>query len=111
MGGGDLEDGAGERAEVQNGRVLRARKRAFKDSNRRDILSNHPANQTFFNFACAASVGFTDIIPDAVTECGFNIFGSNKVLDTGFTPPFDFIPIVAGLSMIFGGSSTLYARL
>jgi hypothetical protein len=90
---------------VQNTRILEARKRASQDSNLRDILQNHPSNQSFFHFACAASIGFTDLAP---TECGFNIFGSGQVLTTGFGGAFEEIPIVSGLALLFGGSTTLY---
>ena len=98
-------DGPGRKSEVQNTRILEARKRASQDSNLRDILKNQPANQSFFHFACAASIGFTDLAP---TECGFNIFGSGEVLTTGFGGAFEEIPIVSGLALLFGGSTTLY---
>jgi hypothetical protein len=98
-------DGPGRKSEVQNTRILEARKRASQDSNLRDILTNHPSNQSFFHFACAASIGFTDLAP---TECGFSIFGSGNVLTTGFGGAFEEIPIVTGLALLLGGSSTLY---
>jgi hypothetical protein len=71
------------------------------------ILEQHYANQTLYNLGCAGSIGFTDLIPSVATECGFNIFGSKQVIETG-SSSLPYVPVVLGISAIVGGSATLF---
>jgi hypothetical protein len=73
----------------------------------KQIIEQHYANQTLYNLACAASIGFTDVIPAVATECGFNIFGSKQQIETG-NSSLPFVPVVLGVSAITGGASTLF---
>jgi hypothetical protein len=93
---------------IQNSRILAVKNLNQRSNVAENLLYQHPANQTLFALACAAATGFTDFIPEVASECGFNIFGSGQVFATGAAPPFDFIPVVAGISMIVGGSASLF---
>ena len=93
---------------VPQTRVLEQKDQNSTKKFQQQILEKHYGNQTLYNLACAGTIGFTDVIPAVVTECGFNIFGSNQNIETGNTQ-LPFVPVVLGISAITGGSATLFS--
>ena len=91
-----------------DGRIPNARSRFLQKDNNQQIIEKHYANQTFFHTACASTVGFTDLIPALVQECGFGIFGSQAFIAADPPAiPFD-VQVSHAISAILSGSNFVW---